>query len=88
MTLHCLRHTFGSRLNDAGVDAFRMQKLMRHASITTTQGYVHVDGLAAAVEKLVGYGAAGGESGTQVATGSDPATPETGSNVRPLKRLR
>lgn len=65
-----------------------MQKLMRHASITTTQGFLHVDGLDAAVEKLVGYGAIGGESGTQVATGSDAATPETAGNVRPLKRLR
>jgi integrase len=49
--LHALRHTFASTLANAGVDAFRIQKVMGHRSITTTERYVKVstaslDGLA------------------------------------------
>ncbi|ARO87964.1 hypothetical protein EBAPG3_009400 [Nitrosospira lacus] len=40
--LHGFRHTFGSTLANAGVDAFRIQKVMGHKSLTTTQGYVKV----------------------------------------------
>ena len=38
---HSLRHTFGTRLGEAGYDAYEIRKLMGHASITTTQIYVH-----------------------------------------------
>lgn len=38
---HSLRHTFGTRLGEAGCDAYEIRKLMGHASITTTQIYVH-----------------------------------------------
>lgn len=40
--LHAFRHTYGSTLANAGVDAFRIQQLMGHANIVTTQGYVKV----------------------------------------------
>jgi len=40
--LHVLRHTVGSRLADAGVDGFIIQKFLGHKSITTTQKYIHV----------------------------------------------
>lgn len=38
---HSLRHTFGTRLGEAGCDAYEIRKLMGHSSITTTQVYVH-----------------------------------------------
>lgn len=40
--MHVLRHTVGSRLADAGVDGFIIQKFLGHKSITTTQKYIHV----------------------------------------------
>lgn len=54
--LHTLRHTFGSRLADAGIDGFKIQRLLGHASITTTQKYVHMstkgmEGVVDALEK-------------------------------------
>lgn len=51
---HSLRHTFGSRLGRAGVDGSTLRELMGHASITTTQRYLHSDAdrKRAAVERL------------------------------------
>ena len=40
-TFHDLRHTFGSRLADAGVDVVKIKELMGHASIVTTMRYIH-----------------------------------------------
>jgi integrase len=39
--LHSLRHTFGTRLGEAGADAFTMMRLMGHSSVTVSQRYVH-----------------------------------------------
>jgi integrase len=38
---HDLRHTFGTRLADAGVDVVKVKELMGHASIVTTMRYIH-----------------------------------------------
>lgn len=38
---HDLRHTFGTRLADAGVDVVKIKELMGHASIVTTMRYMH-----------------------------------------------
>lgn len=38
---HWLRHTFGTRLLDAGADIRSVRDLMDHASITTTNQYLH-----------------------------------------------
>lgn len=38
---HDLRHTFGPRLADAGVDIVKIKELMGHASIVTTMRYIH-----------------------------------------------
>jgi len=39
--LHSLRHTFLTRLGEQGVDAFTIMKIAGHASITTSQRYIH-----------------------------------------------
>jgi integrase len=38
---HDLRHTFGSRLAQAGVDTFTIMKLMGHKDIRSTLRYMH-----------------------------------------------
>lgn len=38
---HDLRHTFASRLAQAGVDPYTVQRLMGHKSFVTTQRYAH-----------------------------------------------
>lgn len=40
-TFRELRHTFGTRLADAGVDAVKIKELMGHASIVTPMRYIH-----------------------------------------------
>jgi site-specific recombinase XerD len=56
LSAHMLRHSFGSNLLKNGVDIIRVQKLMGHASISTTAIYMHtnMDGLMDAVEALGG----------------------------------
>lgn len=39
---HSLRHTFGSWLAEAGVDLYRIQKLMGHQSFELVQRYAHL----------------------------------------------
>lgn len=41
ITLHGLRHTFGTILDASGVSAGSLQSHLRHESITTTMRYVH-----------------------------------------------
>lgn len=43
VVLHSTRHTFCTRLGKAGADAFTIQKLAGHSSITISQRYVHAD---------------------------------------------
>ena len=43
ITWHSLRHTFGSRLGAAGVDAVTLRDLMGHKDISTTNIYLHSD---------------------------------------------
>ncbi len=51
---HDLRHTFATRLVQAGVDLYKVQKLMRHKSPIMTQRYAHhyPESLRGAVEVL------------------------------------
>jgi integrase len=39
--LHSLRHTMLTRLGEAGADAFTIQRIAGHSSITVSQRYVH-----------------------------------------------
>ena len=51
---HDLRHTFATRLADAGSDVFTLKEILGHADIKTTMIYVHANGEAGrrAVGKL------------------------------------
>ncbi len=39
--LHSLRHTFGTRLGEAGADSFTIMRLMGHSTVIVSQRYVH-----------------------------------------------
>jgi len=54
LRFHDLRHTFATRLADAGTDAYTLMEIMGHADLKTTMIYVHASGDAGrrAVEKL------------------------------------
>jgi integrase len=41
VTLHCLRHTFSTRLKDNNENPFVIRDRMRHAKISTTEIYTH-----------------------------------------------
>jgi integrase len=55
--LHGLRHTFLTRLGEAGADAFTIMKLAGHSSVTVSQRYVHptLDSCEAAFERLEAF---------------------------------
>jgi integrase len=52
--LHSLRHTFGTRLGEAGADAFTIMRLMGHSTVTVSQRYVHPspEGIELAYERM------------------------------------
>ena len=43
LKFHDLRHSRASFLSKCGVDMAKIQKFMRHRSITSTQGYIHLE---------------------------------------------
>jgi len=42
VSLHVMRHTTASRLVQAGVDLYRVKNVMRHSTISVTEGYSHL----------------------------------------------
>ena len=54
---HDFRHECGSRLADGGVDVRKVQELLRHASIATTQRYFNtsVQAVGAAMRRAMGW---------------------------------
>lgn len=87
--IYSLRHTYGTRLGEAGADAFTIMRLMGHSSVTVSQRYVHPspEAMERAVERLqimndkaLGSGGQGAETveirqlpATISATVSEPA---------------
>ncbi len=55
--LHSLRHSYGTRLGEAGADAFTIMHLMGHSSVTVSQCYAHStpEALERAVERLESF---------------------------------
>ena len=55
--LHGLRHTFLTRLGEAGTDAFTIMRLAGHSSVTVSQRYVHptLDSCETAFERLEAF---------------------------------
>jgi site-specific recombinase XerD len=53
-TAHSFRHTFATHLIEAGVDLFKVQKLLGHASLDTTKIYINFNSsqMAKAVDRL------------------------------------
>lgn len=43
VTLHILRHTTASRIVQAGVDRYQVQKVLGHSSPAVTERYAHLD---------------------------------------------
>jgi len=62
---HSLRHTFGTRLGEAGADAFTIMKLMGHSTVTVSQRYVHPS--TDALERAIGKLSVGASLGTKKA---------------------
>jgi site-specific recombinase XerD len=40
--LYDLRHAYGTRAIEAGIDVFSVARLMGHADLDTTQRYIHL----------------------------------------------
>ena len=77
MRFHDLRHTIATLLLRAGVDAHRVQRLLRHRDVhttTTIYGHLHVEDLRAALAKLPELGPIWVQ-----ATQSDPESPSSAS---------
>jgi excisionase family DNA binding protein len=75
LRFHDLRHTFGSRLVQKGVDIETVRSLLGHSSIAVTQRYVHStdERRKSAVDKLVEADPIGPQKGLNLLHGCDTA---------------
>jgi integrase len=77
--LHSLRHTFGTRLGEAGADSFTIMRLMGHSTVIVSQRYVHPspESMESAVGRLEALNdSKRREGGTKVGTVLVEAEPE------------
>ena len=94
--LHSLRHTFLTRLGEAGADAFTIKTVAGHSSVTISQKYIHPTGEAVeraferletlnltAQRKLMPASVAASASTTPAAKVASPAVKEV-INLRKL----
>ncbi len=84
--LHSFRHTYGTRLGEAGVDAFTIMKLMGHSTVVVSQRYVHptpetLESAVGRVERL--YGGTIEEKGVEVRTVFGTLAKDSNSPNRP-----
>ena len=65
------RHTFGTRLGEAGADAFTIMRLMGHSSIEISQRYVHPspESLERAIERFENLNATSGRPNVPARSG-------------------
>jgi len=72
--LHSLRHTFCTRLGEAGAEAFLIQRLAGHHSVTVSERYVHPtpESAVLAIRRLdaANRGLSGERTGTRTSTGT------------------
>jgi|GEM_PF-153251 excisionase family DNA binding protein len=75
LRFHDLRHTFGSRLVEKGVDIETVRSLLGHSSIAITQRYVHStdERRKSAVDRLAGTAAVEPQKGPNLLHGCDTA---------------
>jgi hypothetical protein len=83
VTIHTLRHTFASRLVQAGVSLAKVSKLLGHSSVTTTEIYAHLapNEVSEKATKVLNHLLHAGERSLQ--RGRRRGGPNTGHNDQP-----
>jgi hypothetical protein len=90
--IHSLRHTMLTRLGESGADVFTIMRIAGHASVTTSQRYVHPtpESMERAFERLEDLNATKFEAEEQearaVANGSGAPTISTTAQKRRLNK--
>ncbi len=86
ITMHDLRHTYGTRQVAMGTDIYRLKYLMGHRTLTMTERYAHVntDMVTRAAEAMDNFYTASSEKSDTILTQS--AVKKT--NIKRLKTLK
>jgi len=83
--IHSLRHTFLTRLGEAGVDAFTIMRIAGHSSVTVSQKYVHpsTEAMERAFERLESLNSAEPEQKAEPENAAESSLPATVSATLP-----